>query len=189
VPTTDKLPDGVVVLIAGQVSAFLSTADAGLESTAVAFPQEVGESLAVCTVSLAQVKKPPADLSLLAKPSGYWHHQLRTGGVATHTALSMKPGFGPTHEVEQVFATPLAGKIDDAIAWLDKNVTGRGTVRLLVIPAYLTHALLLVRPDGPLEVVLADQPAQYTRLQPEMLYPLAEFLKLLSKETPAESLG
>ncbi len=188
-PTTDKLPDNIVASIAGQVSAFLPTAGASLESTAVAFPQEVGESLAVCTVSLAQVKKPPADLNVLAKPSGYWHHQLRTNGVATHTALSMKPGFGPIHEVEQVFATPLAGKIDAAIAWLDANVAGRGTVRLFVAPAYLTHALLLVRPDGPLEAVLADQPAQYTKLQPETLYPLAEFLKLLAKEAPAEGLG
>jgi hypothetical protein len=188
VPTTDRIPDDVVQSIAEQVSGFLPRKD-GLASASITFPQEVGESMAVCTVSLAQVKKPPADLSVLAKPSGYWHHQLRTGGVATHTALSMKPGFGPTHEVEQVFATPLAGKISDAIGWLDANVSGRGTVRLFVAPAYLMHALLLVRPDGPLEAVLADQPPQYTRVQPETLYPLAEFLKLLAKETPAESLG
>jgi hypothetical protein len=188
VPTTDRLSDDALDSIAGQLGEFL----AGGFTTAAAgpgFPTEVGESFAMCSVTLQQVRRPPADLRVLARPSGYWHHQLRTNGVVTHTAVSTKPGFGPVHEVEQVFASPLAGRIDAAITWVDKHVKGKGTVRLLVIPAYLTHGLLVVRPDDTLEAVLVDQPEQYSHLHHETAYPLADFLKRLAKETPAESLS
>lgn len=187
-PTTDRLSDDVLNSIAGQLGEFLA---GGVTAAAAGpgFPTEVGESFAVCPVTLQQVRRPPSDLSALARPSGYWHHQLRTNGVATHTAVSMKPGFGPEHEMEQVFVSPLAGRIDTAITWVDKQVKGKGTVRLLVIPAYYTHALLVVRPDDTLEAVLVDQPEQYSHLQHETVYPLADFLKRLAKETPAESLA
>lgn len=188
-PTTDRLSDDVLNSIASQIGELPRPMTVTTAAAAPGFPTEVGESFAVCPVTLAQVKKPPADLSVLARPSGYWHHQLRTNGVATHTAVSMKPGFGPVHEVEQVFESPLAGKIDAAITWVDKQVKGKGTVRLLTIPAYLSHALLVIRPDDTLEAVLVDQPEQYSQLQHETVYPLADFLKRLAKETPTESLS
>ena len=37
--------------------------------------------------------------------------------------------------------------------------------------------------------VLADQPPDYTRLEYEREYPLAEFLKLLAKEKPAGTMA
>jgi hypothetical protein len=190
VPTTDRLPEDVLTSIAGQLADFLPRGVTVASAAATpSFPEEVGESFAVCPVTLQQVRRPPANLSVLARPSGYWHHQLRMNSVATHTAVSTKPGFGPVHEVEQVFESPLAGRIDAVITWVDKYVKGKGTVRLLTIPAYLTHGLLVVRPDDTLEAVLVDQPPQYTQLQYETVYTLPDFLKRLAKEPPAESLS
>jgi hypothetical protein len=185
--TTDKLPPDSLKSIAAQLPSFIGRRPiAGMNAAAaVAEPDEVGESFAICVLDVAQVKKPPQDLSKLANPSGYWHHQLRVGGAATHTAVSMKVGFGDGHEVQQMFATPVAGKIDAAIRWVDANVTGKATVRLLVAPAYLLHALLIIATDGSLSAVLADQPAGLTQLQLEKRYPFGEFLKLLAKEKPA----
>lgn len=186
--TTDKLPADTLKSIAAQLPSFAGRGSmTGLTAAAaaVAEPDEVGESFAICVLDVAQVKKPPQDLAKLAKPSGYWHHQLRIGGIATHTAVSTKEGFGDGHEVQQMFATPVAGKIDAAIRWVDKNVTGKATVRLLIAPAYLLHALLILATDGSLSAVLADQPTGFTQLELEKRYPLAEFLKSLAKETPA----
>ncbi len=188
--TTDRLPDATLKAIAAQLPAFADRGPAGLGAAdATADPDEVGESFAVCRLDAADVKKPPKDLAKLARPSGFWHHQIRTGGAATHTAVSTTRGFDDIHDVQQMFATPIAAKIDAAATWVDKNVSGRATVRLLVAPAYFLHALLIVAADGSLSAVLADQPDGFTQLELGKRYPLADFLKRLAKEKPAESLG
>ena len=184
--TTDRLPDDTLKSIAAQLPTFTARGPFLPKNAAVpAEPDEIGESFAICQLDLAQVKKPPKNLSKLATPSGFWHHQLRTAGVATHTAVSTKQGFGDGHEVQQMFASPVAAKIDEAVAWVDRNITGKATVRLLIAPAYFLHALLVLADDGSMSAVLADQPTGYTQLQTERQYPFAEFLKLLAKEKPA----
>jgi hypothetical protein len=189
VATTDRLPDDTLKAIAAQLPTFTARGPFLPKNVAApAEPDEIGESFAVCQLDVSQVRKPPKDLSKLTTPSGFWHHQLRTAGVATHTAVSTKQGFGDGHEVQQMFASPVAAKIDEAVAWVDKNVTGKATVRLLVAPAYYVHALLVIADDGSMSAVLADQPAGFTQLELEKRYPLAEFLKLLAKEKPAGTL-
>lgn len=189
--TADALPDDAARGVAAQLAAFLPTArgPAGLDA-APAAPAELTESLAVCSVGADQVRKPPADLAALVAPSGVWHHQIRRGGLATHTARSVQPGFDPAAlDVQSVFESPIAGRIDDAMAWVDKNVKGRATVRLLVAPAYYVHALVVVRDGKELTAVLADQPAGFKRLEYNRVYTLREFLALLAKEKPSGTLG
>jgi hypothetical protein len=60
-------------------------------------------------------------------------------------------------------------------------------VRLLVIPAYYVHALLLVR-GRRYSAVLVDQPDGFTRLKYQKEYPLRDFLRRLAKERPAGTL-
>jgi hypothetical protein len=178
--TTDPLPDEAAAAVAAQVAAFLPTA---------APDRELTESFAVCPVTAEQVRRPPADLAELVRPSGLWHHQVRTGAAATHFARSALSGFDPAEpQVQSVFESPIAGKIDEAITWADRNVRGRATVRLMVVPAYYAHALVIVPRDGEPSAVLADQPEGFKQLEYRRQYPLKEFLKLLAKEKPGRSL-
>jgi hypothetical protein len=187
--TSDPLPEAALRSVAGQLAGLVSPVP---DSPAVAAERagppagaELAESYAVCFVEVAQVRRPPVDLSALARPSGVWHHQVRTGGEATHIARSVQSGFAPAElGVEQAFASPLAGQIERAAAWVDRHVKGRARARLLAIPAYYVHALLLVRGDR-YTAVLADQPSGFARLEYEREYPLSEFLKLLAKEKPS----
>ena len=183
---TDPLPDEAVAAVAAQVAAFLPAAGAGV---AAAPARELTESFAVCTVTAEQVRRPPADHAALVRPSGVWHHQIRTGAAATHVARSALSGFDPSGpQVQSVFESPIAGKIDEAITWADRNVRGRATVRLMLIPAYYVHALVVVPRDGGPSAVLADQPEGFKQLEYRRLYPLKGFLKLLAKEKPGLSL-
>lgn len=188
--STDRLPDDAVRAVAEQIAAFLPPASGPAAAKAApAAAREVAESLAVCPVTAEQVRRPPEDLGVLARPSGLWHHQVRTGGAATHFARSSVSGFGPAApQVQSVFESPVAGKVDAALAWADKYVKGRATARLLVVPALHVHALLVIRPGGVCEVVLADQPAGFKQLTYETVYPLADFLKRLARERPGTGL-
>jgi hypothetical protein len=188
--TADPFPDAAAAAVASQLGAFFpQPAEEGVGPAAPP-RRELTESLAVCFLEARQVRRPPKDLSVLARPSGVWHHQVRTGGAATHLARSQQSGLAEgagAVEVQQLAETPIAGQIDRAMAWVDKNVKGRATVRLLVAPAYYLHALLIVRGEK-LSAVLADQPPGFTQLEYEREYPLADFLKRLGKEKAAGTL-
>jgi hypothetical protein len=178
--TTDPFPAPAAASAASQLAAFFPPPPPGAAALAPV-SCELAETLAVCVLTAEQVRHPPRDLSTLVRASGLWHHQVRTGGAATHMARSEGSGFTDGVQVQQLAESPVAAQIDRALAWADRHVKGRATVRLLVAPAYYLHALLVVRGDE-LSAVLADQPSDYTRLEYEHEYPLADFLKLLAKE-------
>jgi hypothetical protein len=144
---------------------------------------QLAESLAVCLLTAEQVKNPPADLSTLVKPSGAWHHQVHTADGPTDMARSQEDGFaGGGLQIQQWLRSPIAENIDKTIAWLDRKLArDKATVRLLVIPAYYVHALLIIR-GKKYSAVVADQPPGCTELQREKEYPLSEFLQRLSRE-------
>src|SRR5262249_10513514 len=123
------------------------------------------------------------DLSVLARPSGTWHHQVRSAGVTTHMARSTRQDFaGEDLQVEQWVASPVAAKLDGAIVWVDEEHPDDDvTVRLLVIPAYYLHALLIIK-GKKLSAVVVDQPPGFSELKEKKEYPLKRFLKRLSKE-------
>jgi hypothetical protein len=189
--TADPLPQAALQSVAAQLGQFLAAPPAQTPAAlAVVQQPELAESLAVCFVTAAQVEDPPKDLGVLARPSGYWHHQVRTAAGATHMARSSRQGFAGTDDmqVEQLVASPVAAKIDAAIAWVDEeHPDDDATVRLLVIPAYYVHALLMVRGEK-YSAVLADQPPGFTELKERKEYPLRKFLKRLAKESPSGTL-
>jgi hypothetical protein len=186
---TDPLPAGAAESVAAQLGPFLSgPALPPPLAVAPAAAPRLTESFAVCVVGAAPGRNPPADLPPLAEPAGLWHHQVRVGGAATHFARSARQGFGGTDLGVQEWAdSPVAGRIDEAVTWVDQNVPEDATVRLLVVPAYYVHAFLIVRGDRT-GAVLVDQPAGFTQLQPRREYPLREFLELLAKEQMAGTL-
>lgn len=190
--TADPFSVAAAASVADQLTAFFPGRDPvadGREAARAAADPELTETLAVCFLEARHVRQPAGDFTWLGRPSGVWHHQIRSAGVATHVARSQQSGFadaGRDVVVQQLAESPIAGKLDQALAWVDRKVKGRATVRLLVIPAYCVHALLVDR-SGTYSVVLADQPANYSHLAYEQEYPLTAFLKLLGKERFATS--
>lgn len=183
--TADPLSDADRQAVAGQLGRFLPPARLGL---AAARAPELTESLAVCVLPASAVADPPADLLPLVQPTGQWHHQVRTAAGPTHAARSAGQGLAAAPEVQQFGPQPLAAKLDAAVTWADANLPDDAVVRLLAVPAYYVHALVVVRGKR-LSAVLVSQPAGFTRLEYEREYPLRDFLKRLAKEQPAGTFG
>lgn len=132
--TTDRFPPDQATAVANQLAAFFPASQHADGAALAPTPaRHLTESLAVCFLGLQQVRRPPGDLSPIWRPKGVWHHQIRTAGSATHVARSNATGFedGATVEVQQLAESPVAQKIDRALAWADSNVKGRATVRLI----------------------------------------------------------
>src|SRR5205823_11462361 len=120
---TDPLKKPQRQAIADQLGRMLARPASALTAAAAAAAgPELGESLAVCTLTAEQVRHPPADLGEIARPTGTWHHQVHTARGATHAARTQVGGLrGADHPVTQVFDSPIAGKIDAAITWPDRK--------------------------------------------------------------------
>lgn len=190
---TDPLKKSTRQAIADQLGPLMAHTSARKAMTAAhAITQpELGESLAVCVLTADQVRRPPADFAEIARPTGAWHHQVHTGVGVTHAAQSQSGGLGEEdqHQVTQMFESPIAAKIDEAITWLDRKLAkSPATVRLLIAPAYYLHALLIIR-GKTYSAVVADQPASFKQLQSQTIYPMAEFLAKLSAESPSANLS
>ena len=133
-------------------------------------------------------------LKVLARNLGRYHHQIMFGGIAEAFARSSvsttDPGL-PT--LEELFVSPLAQKIDQAIEWVDQWVSGDPLVHLLFIPAYYLHAFWLIDANESSELLIVDvagaSPTDYetilSGLQAEKLYTDSIFLQALAKTAPA----
>lgn len=187
-PSTDVLPPAALTDLARQIGPHVGGPTTERLFAASAAP-ELTESLAVCFVGADRVAAPPADLADLVRPSGVWHHQVRISAGATHFARSGQPGFTPDAlELQQVVEGRVAAKLDAAIEWVDREVPDDAVVaRLLVIPAYYVHALVLID-KSTYSAVLVDQPDRYRRLRYQKKYTLRAFLKALAGERPGGTL-
>ncbi len=85
--------------------------------------------------------------------------------------------------MQEVVQSPAAPRIDDAIAWIDKNVPGDPEASLLAVPAFYLTAFWLhdLNSDN---VVIADMPPRLGDLQPLRLYSSEEFLGRLADLKP-----
>ena len=119
---------------------------------------EMSETFVVCTLSLDRLEegqRTGVDLFYLAQETGRWHHQIVCNGRPAGFARTTSENVAGM-DVCQLYVSPLARHIDDAIDWLDefekKNpdyAAFNPLVRLLFIPSYQTHAFWLIRdPEG-----------------------------------------
>src|SRR5262245_20890226 len=138
----DALPQGVIDNVASQVGA---EAGKGLGAAVLqSKTMELTESFSLWALGADVVAKTYADLAQLARQTGRWHHQIKIDGKAQAFARSMPLGPDAANwSLRELFRSEIAGKIDEAIAWVDTNVTGDPLVRLLVAPAYQLHAFWL----------------------------------------------
>jgi hypothetical protein len=144
----------------------------------------------------------------VALPTGQWHHQVRYGGRAQAFARSVQDLSGNSAvanpvvassadppearnageaEVTALFASTLAERIDQAVDWIDQNVTGDPLVRLLIAPAYYLHALWLTE-DGRDQLLVVDRPESMAAFQYQTLYDGVAFLRQFSTYPPVQGL-
>jgi hypothetical protein len=116
---------------------------------------EIAESLQIWKLAanvLDEFALSQGDLVTLARPTGGYHHQVKAtaaspGSPTTAVAFanSWQTGSGPTDwSVRDVFFSPLAAKIDEAIASADNLVPEEADTRLLSLPEYQLEAIWFV---------------------------------------------
>lgn len=175
--TLSVLPKSVLEHIASQIGERLTNA------AQHALSQNKGlalsESFPVWLLGLDATANSDAELSALARATGYWHHQIRHGGDAVEFAKSRPIGPNTADwQIEEIVTSPVAKRIDDALEWIEANVKGDGEVRLLVVPAFFIHALWLSVGASD-AIVIADMPRADDGLQYERIYNANDFLRLL----------
>jgi hypothetical protein len=155
------LPDEVLTRLQTKVGVSLSRMTETLGAVAPA----LHESVDVWTLPASAVVEPSDDLRRLAKPSGQWHLQVKSANIPIAYARSSTLGSEPSDwSVDGIFQSELARKFDQAITWIDENIPEEDIiVRLLVIPAYQTHALWLIDENNTThqKIVVIDAPDEY----------------------------
>jgi hypothetical protein len=124
-----------------------------------------------------------ADLAEYAVKSNRWHHQLHDGlnvfGFARSTSERNQNWI-----LREIFETPIAASIDDAITTVDKQVcTGDPLVRLVYAPAFQLYALWLVEEGKNTRVAVAHAPAQFSLPRNEV-FNSSVLVRLLRNEEP-----
>lgn len=163
----------------------------GRFAAAETLPAEIGESFPVYMLGVDAIRDRHSGLAKIVRPTGVWHHQIRYGAQAQDIARSLgpppgaaaAPGAAPDWQVQEVVQSPAAPRIDDAIAWIDKNVPGDPEASLLAVPAFYLTAFWLHDSNSD-NVVIADMPPRLGDLQPLRLYSSEEFLGRLADLKP-----
>lgn len=75
-----------------------------------------------------------------ARNTGLWHHQIRDGGAVRHFAHSARDGNG-RWTVRSVSSSDLPRRIEEGVAWLDRNARNDPLARLLIIPEHYIVAI------------------------------------------------
>lgn len=186
---TDNLPDDVLDSIAGKIGERLT----GLTESAIPFSSttsaeaspELRETFALWMLGADDIVNLPSNkLVLMAKPTGRWHHQIKSG-VETKTFARSTPlgSDADSWSIREVFyESQLAKNIDKAIDWIDQNIENDPLVRLLAVPAYQLYALWLSATDDS-KVLIVDCPSQFTYLLPNQLLGDQQFLAALRHES------
>lgn len=134
------------------------------------------------------------ELTKLATDIGRYHHQITFAGLAeafARSSLPVTPQGSPT--LEELFVSPLAKRIDEAIEWIDQTVTDDPLVRLLVVPSHYLSALWLAYSTGPSRVLIVDVGGApsidfehiLNGLKANQLHDSSAFLQALSNTLPA----
>lgn len=123
------------------------------------------------------------DLNRLAQRTDRWHHQITFNGEARVIARSFFDEYLQTCELSELFVSPLAHKIQHAAFAIEHNINPERDclIRLLVAPAYQTHALWLYdEAENASAVMVIDSPEELEGLRSAKLVHAGEFLTALS---------
>src|SRR5205814_7769671 len=125
---------------------------------------ELGEQFLMACLNDAEIHAPQSlnqDLGKLITLTGRRHHQIKyiTKEHSTKEYSTKALAYARSLDVDdslcQLFATKLAGKLQEAISWLDAHEnelpdsgTATWRVRLVTIPTYHAHAFLIEKMNG-----------------------------------------
>ena len=113
------------------------------------------------------------DLVTLARRSGTWHHQIKTraaDGTEQAVAFAQSLPGGPEDEwsLRDLFFSPLAATIDEAITRADEGLAEEAIVRLLSLSEYKVEALWFIgqsadakQPRPTSRVIVLDAPPSF----------------------------
>ena len=144
-------------------------------------PVHLAEEFEVWKLLPKAFAKPDARLAKLAKPTGYWQHLVRQGGVVLELASSIRDEATGKWKVHSLGSSILAEKLGEAVKWLDRHDHSDSVVRILLVPTFSLHALWLFGEAND-RVVLFDAMRTVQGLVFEKIYGGAEFLGAISKE-------
>jgi len=204
-PFTRSLPGSVLQVLADQIAertsspepleSFITAPDTNAESVP---SSRLTESFVIWNLIpdvSEELESGERNLSLLARNSGVWHHQIRQDGQATAFARS-KP-LGPDPEdwsLREVVESPLAQRIDEGIAFADHEVPPEVEVRLLSISFQQVEAFWFVTAPGSEHeatwndrILVLSAPARLQQLVTKQIITAREFLDALS--TPVRGIG
>lgn len=210
-----KLPDDVLAVIAAQVGSSLEDEGVGGEvggGPGVDSPQPLGpspgpqsgytlaEGFEVWTFTPGmtdEYEDGNRHLSDLVRPSGIWHHQIRINGSPECFARSKPLGStAQSWSVREVFRSPLAKDVDEAIDWIDSHVPDEVEARLLSVPFQQTEAFWFVtKPNSTLadewndKLLILMAPRRFSQLKPGTLVNSSTFLEAMAGPKPGEGLS
>ncbi|MBD2595168.1 hypothetical protein H6G74_12615 [Nostoc spongiaeforme FACHB-130] len=172
----DTLPKNLLLTISQQISQQISSLYVFEPNLTQARTTELCE-----TFSMWTVHKGFTDLEqntdTLFELVGYWHQIAFDGQVAAF-AQSVSSSNGS--KVKMLGSSSIAKEIDSCIDWLEKNVKGDYSLRLLIIPfAYLYCFWLKGNTDDQDDQILL---IQGQKLKTHHLYNIEEFMEFLSQE-------
>lgn len=193
--TTKQLPPEVLRTVANQIGERLGvfkehpisspffTTGAGENRPQV----DLGESFEVWTLpagALDEFEK-GLDLPQIARPTGYWHHQIRSDQQARSFARSKPLGSDPeSWSLRELFVSPLAEEVGRAIDWIEERVPEDVKVTYLSVPQHQVEAFWLISDPASTQSVEWNNriliiSAQSPRLSPLDLLSSRGFLTVL----------
>jgi hypothetical protein len=141
---------------------------------------ELAESFAVWMLGADAVRRSDGKmLATLARDTQRWHHQIKHDGRARSYARSMPRG-KTSHVLCELYVSPLAAKIDNALRWAERHLADTKQALLLNVPAYHVFALWLTDEAGEDRMVIVDAPLTAC-IKPLELLDAREFLAALRR--------
>lgn len=190
--TTKQLPPEVLRTVANQIGERLGDFEAGSNSSPFSMTEgvetkpevDLGESFEVWTLP-AEARdefERGLDLPQIARPTGDWHHQIRSDKQARSFARSKPLGSDPeSWSLRELFVSPLAEEVARAINWVEENAPADVEVRYLSVPQHQVDAFWFI--SDPAHTQSAEWnnriliiSAQSPRLNPLTLLGSREFL-------------
>lgn len=154
---TNQLPLDVLEVVAQQIGARLGN----FSHNNTLFPTEslsneqppvnLGETFEVWSLppdALEEIAK-GVDLSAVARQTGIWHHQIRSNNEARSFARSKPLGAtADSWSLRELFVSPLAEHMSQAIDWVEASVPANIEVRYLNLPHHQVDAFWLIAQPG-----------------------------------------
>ena len=162
---------------AGPLIAGVSSAPQALRAV------ELGENFQLWFLPQEAITSSRGPLSSVAVPLKKWHSQIFSNGEPAFFVWGHETGNAQqAYEIDEIFESPLAGSVGNAIRWIDDNIDDSFEARILSVPSYLLTSFWLVGPASDFVVVI--QRPEKIDIPLRMAIASDEFLGIL-RSTPS----